>query len=52
VAGRLDEARQVEQLIPGFLDLEAVEKMCGPRRTIIDLPDTSPVSAVAGRLAL
>ncbi|MCS4089576.1 hypothetical protein [Rhizobium sp. BK176] len=41
VAGRMDEARQVDQPIPGFLDLDAVERMCAPRRTVIDLPNVS-----------
>jgi hypothetical protein len=44
VAGRLDEARLVEQLIPGFLDLDAVERMCAPRRTVIDVPTIAQVS--------
>lgn len=41
VADRLDEARMVEQLMPGFLDLNAVEEMCAARRTHIPLPSLS-----------
>ncbi|MCV9963522.1 hypothetical protein OIU34_16590 [Pararhizobium sp. BT-229] len=46
VADRLEEARHVEQLIPGFLDLDAVERMCASRRTEIQLPACSPVVAM------
>jgi hypothetical protein len=38
VAGRLEEAQLVEQLMPGFLNLEAVEEMCAPRRTVLAVP--------------
>lgn len=38
VADRLDEARQVEQLIPGFLDLDAVDRMCQTRRIEVPMP--------------
>lgn len=32
VADRLEEARSVPQILPSFIDLDAVEAMCAPRR--------------------
>ncbi|MBY3433385.1 hypothetical protein HFN89_04315 [Rhizobium laguerreae] len=50
VVGRLDEARQVEQMFPGFLDLDAVENMCALRRTVVDLPQPQTAThAVSAR---
>ncbi|MBY3124549.1 hypothetical protein [Rhizobium laguerreae] len=48
VAGRLDEARQVEQLFPGFLDLDVVEEICALRRTEIPLPPSNMHSSGEG----
>lgn len=38
VADRLEEARQVIQLMPSFLNLDTVEQMCATYRTLIPLP--------------
>jgi hypothetical protein len=51
VAGRLDEAREVEQLTPGFLDLDAVERMCAQRRFFVDVPGVSRELEPANRLS-
>ncbi|MDW9478975.1 hypothetical protein GOB57_09805 [Sinorhizobium meliloti] len=49
VADRLEEARHVEQWLPGFLDLDAVERICARRRTVVSLPAT-PVRSSAPAL--
>lgn len=42
VAGRLDKARAIPQPMPGWLDLDAVEGLCAPRRTEVSIPFATP----------
>jgi hypothetical protein len=44
VADRIEEARQIEQLMPGFVDLDAVDHLCQARRTEIEIPFRSQVT--------
>lgn len=50
VAGRLEEAKAVPQIMPSFLGLDDIEAMCAPRRTVVfDRPAPEAVSTTEFR---